>query len=65
MWEFYSASIEACIANDRRADNGSPDLRAQSLDRPRIENADINRSRPVDETYQSRPADETYYDLPD
>ena len=34
--------IEACIANDRRADNGSPDLRAQSLDRPRIENADIN-----------------------
>ena len=36
--------IEACIANDRRADNGSPDLRAQILDRPRIENADINKS---------------------
>ena len=36
-------SIEACIANDRRADNGSPDLPAWSLDRPRIEIADINR----------------------
>lgn len=35
--------IEACIANDRRADNESPDLRAQSLDHPRIENADVNR----------------------
>ena len=38
-----STTLEAYIANDRRADNGSPDLRTQSLDRPRIENADINR----------------------
>ena len=42
-------AIEACIANDRRADNGSPDLRARSLDRPRIENADINRTTVKDD----------------
>jgi hypothetical protein len=44
--QFACALIEACIANARRATNGSPDPLAFAFESPNISCAGINRTRP-------------------
>jgi hypothetical protein len=42
VYRLNTGSIEACIANERRASNGSPDLRPTNANQPRIQYANIN-----------------------